>query len=206
MGWGGTYVADWTGGWAIASNSFHLFLYFAAHSYFASTRFKRRLKLSAEKKRQLFLALNFALVVLVWIYWAPLPRPFVWHVPAPFNVLFYALQGVGLAGIAWAYRQLDLSAFFGASRETQGLELRGPYSLCRHPSYFFGMLALASPYMPLGRFILAAGVVAYIVIGSRIEERKLATDFGEPYLRYRAQTPWLVPTPSSLRRALKTRS
>lgn len=201
----GEYVVRWTGALGIAWNVHLLLLFYGAHSLFASEFFKKRFKRPQTLQRQVFLAATFATTAYMWVYWAPLRAPVLWHVQGAPKFLFHLVQLLGLAGSVWTYRQFDLKAFFGASNERtlQELSRTGPFGLCRHPSYFFGIMLLMAPYMPLGRALLAGSVIAYIVVGSRLEEQKLVSQYGEKYARYRKATPWLIPSPQSVKRALK---
>ena len=63
------------------------------------------------------------------------------------------------------------------------------------------LLAAATTVMPLGRGLMAGALAIYVAIGSRLEEIKLEREFGPDYARYRARTPWLIPTPASIARA-----
>ena len=179
-----------------------LMIFFAAsHSLFASHWFKRRRKRPPQLERQVFLILNFITVAFVWMYWAPLPGPALWQIEGAPSLIFHAIQLLGLVGFSWTVRYFHLASFFGEKPETGKLEFSGPFALCRHPSYFFGILLLLSPQMPLGRAILAFSAMAYMVVGSHLEERKLLAEAGESYARYRRKTPWLIPTPASFRAA-----
>ena len=40
---------------------------------------------------------------------------------------------------------------------------------------------------------LAIGVTVYTLIGSLLEERRLAAQFGQEYVEYKKRTPWLLP-------------
>lgn len=204
----GEYVVAWTGALGAAWNIHLLILFYGAHSLFASQYFKKRFRRPEELQRKAFLAATFATVAYMWVYWAPLRAPVLWHVQGAASLIFYLVQTIGLIGLAWTYRQFDLDVFFGATRESssQKLTLAGPFALCRHPSYFFGILLLCSPFMPLGRAVFGASVIVYIILGSKLEEKKLVAQFGKTYLLYRKATPWLVPSPRSLKRVYDARA
>jgi len=82
---------------------------------------------------------------------------------------------------------------------TQELLTRGPYRYCRNPMTFGTILA----YLGLG---VAAGTIAGIllvlVFGAclvlylkRMEEGELAERFGEAYLQYKREVPFIIPRP-----------
>src|SRR5262249_25457720 len=70
----------------------------------------------------------------------------------------------------------------------------GIYGVIRHPMYFFTLAAmLVCPLMTLDLAIVFAASALYLAVGIPIEERKLVTTFGEPYLQYRSRVPALIP-------------
>jgi protein-S-isoprenylcysteine O-methyltransferase Ste14 len=82
---------------------------------------------------------------------------------------------------------------------TQGLLTTGPFRYCRNPMTFGTIVA----YLGLA---IVAGTVAGIVLVAcfavllmiylkRIEERELAKRFGEAYLKYRREVPFIIPRP-----------
>jgi len=183
-------------------------LFFGAHSGFASQRFKRWVGRDRESTRRLYLILTLPVMMLVWGLWVPLAAPAVWDVRPALDVPFLVIRLVALAGLIWTVRSFSLPDFFGdhppgtSQAGTVRLSTGGAFALCRHPLYFFmTLLAAATTYMPLGRAILAATLLVYLPIGSRLEEIKLEKEFGPDYTRYRARTPWLIPTPASIARA-----
>jgi protein-S-isoprenylcysteine O-methyltransferase Ste14 len=196
---------------AVIWDLFLLALFFGAHSGFASLRFKRRMGLARHTLRRLYLVLTLPVTLLVWVLWAPVAQPVLWNLSSGLGVPFLAIRLVALAGLIWTVRSFSLPDFFGESSSAPpavggGVRLStgGAFALCRHPLYFFmTLLAAATTVMPLGRALVAASLVVYVVVGSRLEERKLALEFGANYLSYRARTPWLIPTPISIARALR---
>jgi protein-S-isoprenylcysteine O-methyltransferase Ste14 len=195
---------------AVAWDLALLALFFVAHSGFASQRWKRWTGLDREPGRRLYLCLTLPVTFAVWALFVPLARPLLWDARGGLDLPFALIRLLALAGLVWTVRSFSLVDFFGAAPRAAPpggparLSTAGAFLLCRHPLYFFmTLLAAAETFMPLGRALMAASLLVYIVIGSRLEEAKLASDFGPDYLRYRAQTPWLFPTPTSIARVFK---
>ena len=135
-------------------------------------------------------------MVIVWGLWVPLASPVVWDLRGALDVPFLVIRIVALAGLIWVVRSFDLPDFFGdhppgtPAAGTVRLSTGGAFALCRHPLYLFmSLLAAAETYLPLGRALMAAALVIYVPIGSRLEEIKLEQEFGADYTRYRARTP-----------------
>ena len=80
---------------------------------------------------------------------------------------------------------------------TQELLIRGPFAYCRNPMTLGTILA----YLGLG--IMAGTVCGCAIVLTlaalllfylkRFEERELAERFGDPYLRYKQQVPFIIP-------------
>ncbi len=122
--------------------------------------------------------------------------------------LIYAAGGMALVGLALAVDatlRTDLGAFLGLKEEppatAQSLVARGAYRWMRHPMYTGSLLILwALPVMTLNSALFYAALTLYIVVGARWEERKLLTEYGEAYAKYRQQVPMLFPWPRRGRR------
>lgn len=70
----------------------------------------------------------------------------------------------------------------------------GAYAKIRHPLYTFTLLAiLLTPFLSLDRLVVFVVFLAYILVGYRLEERKLVRQFGAAYETYRKNVPALFP-------------
>jgi len=49
------------------------------------------------------------------------------------------------------------------------------------------------PVMTWNMLALSIGITVYTLIGSLLEERRLAQQFGQEYAAYKERTPWLIP-------------
>jgi protein-S-isoprenylcysteine O-methyltransferase Ste14 len=80
---------------------------------------------------------------------------------------------------------------------TQKLLVSGPFRLCRNPMSFGAILlylgigiTIASPGTLLIVIVLSALLLTYL---QRVEEKELEARFGQAYLEYKEQTPFLFP-------------
>jgi protein-S-isoprenylcysteine O-methyltransferase Ste14 len=80
---------------------------------------------------------------------------------------------------------------------TQELLTKGPYRYCRNPMTFGTILAylglgvMAGTIAGIGLvLVFAACLILYL---KRMEERELAERFGEAYLQYRQEVPFIIP-------------
>lgn len=102
--------------------------------------------------------------------------------------LFDPLEFIGLRQIYSRPEQIER-----ISSATKLLDT-GIFSVVRHPIYLFTLAAFfLTPIMSLDRLVFFAANVAYLCVGIPIEERKLEARFGEPYRRYRARVPAVIP-------------
>ncbi len=176
------------------------------HSGLASLAWKAWLKKQLGDRRiaryyrlvyNLFAIVSF--LPLLWLV-ATLPDRLLYRLAWPWVGVALLLQAGGLLLIAAATRQTDAWAFVGLRQLWQGTEpaetltTAGPYRWVRHPIYTGTLLLLwAMPVQTRNQLIFNALATVYIVVGAWYEERKLLQLFGEPYRRYRSQTPMLLP-------------
>jgi protein-S-isoprenylcysteine O-methyltransferase Ste14 len=76
------------------------------------------------------------------------------------------------------------------------LEQGGLHRYVRHPLYFGTLLFIWSlfflfPYLHNG--IACLVITAYTILGAKLEEKKLVSQFGEKYIAYKKQVPMLIP-------------
>jgi protein-S-isoprenylcysteine O-methyltransferase Ste14 len=140
-----------------------------------------------------FILINLGARIDDWMQWSPI-------LYEPFNLLLGWL--LILAG--WVFGIWSIYIQFTLGRgtpvplmATQKLIIRPPYSYCRNP------MALGAIVMYLGVAILfgSMGAVVLVLVGTgilltyvkRIEEREMEIRFGQEYLIYKKQTPFLIP-------------
>jgi protein-S-isoprenylcysteine O-methyltransferase Ste14 len=169
------------------------------HSLLASRRCKRALDAAGLPAQRYRLAFTLSAIVLtaVWLAFVRmLPDTPLYHLHGAWLVPAIALQLLG-AWIVWqSMRAFDMRIFMGLKPFPPGGEPfveRGIYRHLRHPMYTGVLLILfAMPAQSVNSLHLYAAVALYFVLGSRLEERRLATDHPE-YADYRRRVPAFLP-------------
>jgi len=182
--------------------------YFALHSLAASLWLKSRVaehfpavmpgyRLSFNLLASLLLLPPLGL--MWWLAGEPL-----WRYQGVWNVLRILLMLLALAGFAWSLRYYDGREFLGVKqlreglrdiRDQERLQISPLHRFVRHPWYSLGLVLIWCQEMDGARLLSALLVSGYLVVGSRLEERKLMVYHGDRYLRYRARVPGLIPSP-----------
>lgn len=179
-------------------------LYGLLHSWLAGTNMKdrvaRRWPGLAPAYRLLYNAQAVALLIPpLWLTWA-YSGPVLWHWPVWIS---WPAAGVAVVGYLWSLRWYDGMDFVGVRqwRARHGgagwcdsLSLSPLHRYVRHPWYSLGLLFLWTRDLNAAWLIATLAISLYLVIGSRLEDRKLIAVFGEPYRRYAARVPGLLPS------------
>ena len=192
---------------AVAIDLALLAFFAVTHSVMARPAFKRwwtRI-VCREAERSVYVLVASAQVALLCWQWRPLPGPTLWSASgwAAGALVAGQLLGFGIALVSTFL--LDHFELFGLrqafGRTVAPPEFRTPwlYRVVRHPLYLGQVIAFwSAPHMSLGRFVLAAGLTLYVVVGARLEERDLVDTFGDDYRLYQNDVPMIVPHYGSL--------
>lgn len=175
------------------------------HSLMARRSFKDRLVqlVPPAAERATYVLISSLTLLILMAFWQPLPAT-LWSVSGTAAAALYAvnLMAWGLAIAAtFMINHFDLFGLKQAwlhlverTAEPDAFTTRFAYRFVRHPlqaGIFFGLWIV--PGMTLGHLILSAGLTAYILAGTRLEERDLITTFGDQYRQYRQRVPMLIP-------------
>lgn len=179
--------------------------YFALHSLLASHAMKaevaRRWPRFARRYRLFYNTVALVTLVPVLALMASTPGPWLWRWHGAWGWLADALALCALAGFVWSARYYDLGEFAGLRRAcadgpaTGGLRISPLHRHVRHPWYSLGLVLIWTRDMDAAWLVSALAITAYLVVGSRLEERKLVAEFGEAYRAYQRRVPGLVPRP-----------
>jgi methanethiol S-methyltransferase len=189
-----------------------LLLYGVFHSLTAALGWKARVAAVIGERAFLGLyRLAYSIVSVVTLVpildlMAAQPGRTVWSASGLTASVLSAFRVMAWIGLAAALGQIDGLRFVGIKEAiayfrgralplpAERLATRGVYRLVRHPLYLFSTVALwASPVMSESLLGFALGTTIYFVVGSSLEERKMASGFGADYVAYRNAVPWLIP-------------
>lgn len=182
--------------------------YFVLHSLTASLWLKRRVAACCPGVvpyyRLLFNALAVMLAIpLVYLAWQYPGEPlWQWR-----GVAGYIANGIGLLALLallYSLRLYDMGEFAGLTqaagksheiRDQEHFQISPLHRFVRHPWYFLILLILWSRDMNSNQLLIYSLLTAYLIIGSRLEERKLIAYHGKIYEAYRQRVAGLIPLP-----------
>jgi protein-S-isoprenylcysteine O-methyltransferase Ste14 len=175
-------------------------IYFFIHSFLASNE----VKLTVEKGfsglfsyyRILYNFIAIAGLIPLLYLSVLIPDPYflslIWLSP-----IGYVLILAGLILLYLAFNAFDGAEFLGLKREIKPeLVLSGMYRYVRHPLYFATVILILGLFLlvPTQKMLLVLLIsYSYILIGYRLEERKLVAVFGEEYREYQKKVKALIP-------------
>jgi protein-S-isoprenylcysteine O-methyltransferase Ste14 len=90
--------------------------------------------------------------------------------------------------------QSAVAAFKGKPRApNRALSTGGILSWVRHPWYAGTLLLLWGHDLDAAGLVASAVLTAYIIVGTLLEEQKLAASFGRAYREYQRRVPMFIP-------------
>ena len=180
-------------------------LFFLQHSLMLRKGFRQRLRayLPATYHGALFSICSAVFLLLLMLCWQkPAPRA-VELEGAGFWIMraFFLLSMVGFYVSGRSLRRFDPFGTREISMHMRGARprgsrfiVRGPYRWVRHPLYFFFLMMIWTPVsISADRWLFNLLWTAWIVVGTRLEERDLVAAFGDAYRRYQREVPMLIP-------------
>lgn len=182
--------------------------YGAVHSLTAATGFKRifqqRFPGLFPAYRLLYnLTAGLLLVIPLWLLWR-YEGELLWQWDGLAGWIVQGTALLALLGFVYSLTLYDGSDFTGLKQfreKRQNLQEVAPMSLSwlhrhiRHPLYFFGLIIIWAREMNAAWLVSAVCLTAYLITGSRLEDKKLVASYGEQYRRYRQKVCGLVPLP-----------
>ena len=182
--------------------------YFTLHSALASLTAKRRIA-AAWPRLMPYYRLTFnplALLLILPILWLSYrdQGPLLWRWQGAAAWLANGLALAALYGFWLSLKGYDMQEFFGLRQlqlQVQQVEDQEHFQLSpfhryvRHPWYFFSLVLVWTRDMHAATLLSTVFITLYLVIGSRLEEKKLLIYYGDIYRRYMTCVPGLVPLP-----------
>jgi protein-S-isoprenylcysteine O-methyltransferase Ste14 len=196
---------------AVVINVGLLALFGLQHSGMARPAFKAYLtrRVPEPLERTVYIAMACLAVWVLCLGWQPIPQ-MIWSADGVVGgvldagfwlgfVLVYVatllLNHFHLLGLSQAYRGYVMQV---PDATSDRLQVHGPYRLVRHPLMTGLLLCFwCASTLTAGHMVWAAGMTAYIVLGTVLEERDLMARFGAAYRRYAAEVPAFFPSPLS---------
>jgi protein-S-isoprenylcysteine O-methyltransferase Ste14 len=178
--------------------------YFVLHSALASTAAKAWVAGHWPRFNPYYrLAYNLAATLLL--------VPPLWIIHNGENAPLWTWQGAGwwlanglalaaLIGFWWSLRYYDMGDFLGLKQsrppdQTRRFTLSPFHRYVRHPWYSFGLVIIWTRDMDPAWLVSCIAITLYFAVGSRLEEQKLLTEFGDIYHRYQRRVPGFIPIP-----------
>jgi protein-S-isoprenylcysteine O-methyltransferase Ste14 len=191
---------------AIAVNCLLLSLFAVQHSVMARRGFKAWWTQIIPKpiERSTYVLCSSVLLIFLFWQWRPIPTV-IWEVRGA--VRSSVLLGICLSGwvlVLYTSFLIDHFDLFGLRQVVLHLrrrEITAPpfvtpwlYRIVRHPLYLGWLLFFwVTPVMTAGHLLFAAATTAYIFAAVQLEERDLASAFGDVYRDYRERTAMIIP-------------
>lgn len=185
--------------------------YFALHSLTASLWLKQliaRCCPAATPYYRLGFNLLASLTALPLIYLAwRFPGEPLWHWQ---GVAFYLVNIVALLAVialVYSIRLYDMSEFMGLRQvrgqisdvnDQENFRISPFHRYVRHPWYFLILVIIWTRDLSTNQLLIYCLVTLYLIIGSRLEERKLIAYHGEVYREYSKRVAGLFPLPWKL--------
>ncbi len=125
----------------------------------------------------------------------------LWQEPWLWLARFISLAAV--VCFLWTLRYYDLGEFSGWHQCRDGkttttggqMVISPPHRYVRHPWYSCALVLIWCRDMDMAQLTSTILISAYLVIGSRLEERRLVIEYGESYREYLRSVPGLIPLP-----------
>ncbi len=182
--------------------------YFAVHSLFASLGAKRRVARRHPDwmpAYRLFFNLQALLLLVPPLYltyrWQ---GPFLWQWHGWAWWLANGLAALAAGLFLWSAAFYDSGEFLGLKQwrnrerrveDQEQFHISPLHRYVRHPWYSLGLVLIWTRDMNPAFLLTATLATLYLVVGSRLEERKLIAYHGARYERYRQRVPGLIPLP-----------
>jgi protein-S-isoprenylcysteine O-methyltransferase Ste14 len=76
---------------------------------------------------------------------------------------------------------------------TEEIRRNGLLGIMRHPMYLALIIYLWCQTFRVMDILINTVLTIYVIIGTRLEEKKLVLEFGDTYIKYQQEVPMLIP-------------
>jgi len=192
--------------------------YVSLHSFLISTRFTnlmiRLLKNYYAFYRLFYVLISFILIIPLINYTSQLDDKVIITYGSPVSVIRYVLISGSLLMFFWAFFfDYDSLSFFGIRQalnfkkekktsQPDGIKRNGLLGIMRHPMYLALIIYLWCQTFRLIDIVTNTLLTIYVIIGTILEEKKLVSEFGEEYIKYKKEVPMLIPFTKRKKRSM----
>jgi methanethiol S-methyltransferase len=183
--------------------------YCLQHSFLISIRFtdlmKHLFKNYYAFYRIFYIFISLALLIPLINYTIQLDNKVIIMYNQPLNIVRYVLISGSLLMFFWAFFfNYDSLSFFGIrqalnfgkikeANPSMEIKKNGLLGIIRHPMYLALIIVLWCQIFTLSDIIVNTILTIYILIATRLEEKKLVLEFGDTYVKYQQEVPMFIP-------------
>jgi methanethiol S-methyltransferase len=155
--------------------------------------------------RLFYVIISFVLLIPLINYTAEIDTNIIIVYSFPLTVLRYVLISFSLLMFFLAFFfDYDSLSFFGIRQilnffksekksSLDEIKKNGLLGLMRHPMYFALIVYLWCQTFRVSDIVVNSILTIYIIIGTKLEEKKLVLEYGDSYIRYQQEVPMLIP-------------
>jgi protein-S-isoprenylcysteine O-methyltransferase Ste14 len=183
--------------------------YCALHSYLISVRFTnfviRSLKNYYAFYRLFYILISLILLIPLINFTSHIDTNVIITYTPPLSFIRYVLIYGSLLMFFWAFFfNYDSLSFFGIRQilnfrkenkinPSDAIKRNGLLGIMRHPMYLALIIYLWCQNFRVVDIVVNTVLTIYVIIGTKLEERKLVLEFGDAYIKYQQEVPMLIP-------------
>jgi methanethiol S-methyltransferase len=183
--------------------------YCALHSYLISLGFTnliiRLLRNYYAFYRLFYILISLVLLIPLIKYTGQADTRIIITYEYPLSIVRYALIAGSLTMFCYAFFfNYDSLSFFGIRQilnfkkakdidSSTDIRKNGLLGIIRHPMYLALIIYLWCQTFRIMDIVINAVLTIYIVIGTKLEEKKLVLEYGDTYIKYQQEVPMLIP-------------
>jgi methanethiol S-methyltransferase len=183
--------------------------YCALHSYLISVRFTnfviRLLKNYYAFYRLFYILISLILLIPLINFTSHIDTNVIITYTPPLSFIRYVLIYGSLLMFFWAFFfNYDSLSFFGIRQmlnfrkenkinPSDAIKRNGLLGIMRHPMYLALIIYLWCQNFRVVDIVVNTVLTIYVIIGTKLEERKLVLEFGDAYIKYQQEVPMLIP-------------